>query len=305
MNRCLRLAAVGLSLTLAACQMLPSSSPGPVPGELTAVPFHPQEAYQCGPAALATVLGASGLALAPEALVPEVYLPVRQGSLLPELVAASRRHGRVAYRLDPELAALRTALADGMPVLVLQNLGLSWLPRWHFAVVVGEDRDRQELILRSGRQARQRLSVAVFDRTWARSGRAALVVVAPDALRPWMVSERVLRELAQLERLGQAAAAATGYRQLLSREPAPAVAALGLGNALQSLGDVVGSEQAYRQATALAPELAAAWHNLADLLLGLGRAKEALPLAERAVALQPDPTFIATRDRIRQAQQRP
>lgn len=300
----LRLAAGVLGLSLAACQTLPPS-PGLVPGELATVPFHPQEAYQCGPAALATVLGASGVAIAPDALVPEIYLPARKGALLPELVAASRRHGRVAYRLDPELAAVRAALADGLPVLVLQNLGLSWLPRWHFAVVVGEDRERQELILRSGRQARQRLPVSVFDRTWARGDRAALVVVAPDNLRPWMTSERVLRELAQLERLGQAAGAATGYRQLLRREPAPALAALGLGNALQSVGDAGGAEQAYRRAMSLTPELAAAWHNLADLLLSQGRLVEALPLAERAVALQPSPTFIATRDRIRQAQQQP
>ena len=31
------------------------------------VPFHPQTAFQCGPAALATLLGASGVAVAPEA----------------------------------------------------------------------------------------------------------------------------------------------------------------------------------------------------------------------------------------------
>lgn len=302
MRRYTWLAAALLSLSLAACQALPPPSAGPVPGELTAVPFHPQEDYQCGPAALAMVMGASGLTIAPETLVPEVYLPARQGALLPELIAASRRHGRLAYRLEPELGALRAALADGLPVLVLQNLGLSWAPRWHFAVVVGEDTARRELILRSGRQARQRLPVAVFDRTWARGERAALLVVAPGDVRPWMATDRVLRELAQLERLSQAQAAAEGYRRLLTREQAPAVAALGLGNALQSLGDGAGAEQAYRRATVLAPELAAAWHNWADLLLSQGRAAEALPLAERAVALQPSPAFIATRDRIRQAQ---
>ena len=62
--------------------------------ELTGVPFHPQEEYQCGPAALATVLVHAGVATTPDALVPEVYLPARGGSLQAEMLAAARRHGR-------------------------------------------------------------------------------------------------------------------------------------------------------------------------------------------------------------------
>ena len=54
--------------------------------ELTAVPFHPQELYQCGPAALATVLNWSGEQVRPSALVDEVYLPGRQGSLQLEML---------------------------------------------------------------------------------------------------------------------------------------------------------------------------------------------------------------------------
>src|SRR5207237_7460971 len=43
--------------------------------ELKDVPFFAQDEYQCGPAALATVLANAGLKLTPEQLVPEVYLP--------------------------------------------------------------------------------------------------------------------------------------------------------------------------------------------------------------------------------------
>src|SRR3569623_3188919 len=52
--------------------------------ELAAVPFFPQERYQCGPAALATVLASSGAAVTADELAPQVYLPARQGSLQPE-----------------------------------------------------------------------------------------------------------------------------------------------------------------------------------------------------------------------------
>src|SRR5437868_6842253 len=49
--------------------------------ELKEVPFFPQDEYQCGPAALATVLNTFGVKVTPEELVPEVYLPARKGSL--------------------------------------------------------------------------------------------------------------------------------------------------------------------------------------------------------------------------------
>ncbi|HJU50574.1 MAG TPA: hypothetical protein VJ575_07595, partial [Pseudogulbenkiania sp.] len=45
--------------------------------ELTDTPFFPQEQYQCGPAALATVLTASGKTVAPEELTSQVYVPAR------------------------------------------------------------------------------------------------------------------------------------------------------------------------------------------------------------------------------------
>jgi hypothetical protein len=57
--------------------------------ELTDTPFFPQREYQCGPAALATVLAASEVSVTADALVPEVFLPGRQGSLQSELLAAT------------------------------------------------------------------------------------------------------------------------------------------------------------------------------------------------------------------------
>src|SRR5687767_5382909 len=69
--------------------------------ELNEVPFFPQKDYQCGPASLAMVLTHSGVPVLPEALVDQVWLPSRQGSLQLEMLATPRRHGRVGYRLAP------------------------------------------------------------------------------------------------------------------------------------------------------------------------------------------------------------
>ena len=154
-----RLAGVFVSaLFLAACatppqtrELLTNSTSGLPPAiELTQTPFYPQQQYQCGPAALATVLGAHAVTVTPEALVDAVYVPALQGSLPEEITATARRYQMLAYRLPASLEALLIEIAHGNPVLVMQNLGTRWFQNWHFAVVIGFDLESREVILRSG-----------------------------------------------------------------------------------------------------------------------------------------------------------
>jgi hypothetical protein len=191
-------------LLLAACGIiLPIADNGqdearPPVVELANVPFHPQAAYQCGPAALATVLGAAGVERTPDNLRAAVFLPGRQGSLQAELLAATRRSGLLPYVIDPAPDALFAELAAGHPVLVLQDTG--WLvTRWHYAVVVGYDRPQGQLILRSGTTPRQVTSFASFDRSWARSGRWAFVAVKPQDLPAGATPERLVAAAVALE----------------------------------------------------------------------------------------------------------
>lgn len=136
--------------------------------ELAEVPFFPQEAYQCGPAALATMLTQRGIDTSPDELVDQVYLPGRQGSLQVEMVAAARAHDLLVYPLEPRLEALLTEVAAGNPVLVLQNLAFDRWPQWHFAVVVGYDLTSQTLVLRSGTTRRWTGTFGQFERSWAK-----------------------------------------------------------------------------------------------------------------------------------------
>ena len=68
--------------------------------ELENTPFYPQEAYQCGPAALATVVGQAGVDAPPEALRPLVYLPGREGSLQADMLATPARYGLLAVQVN-------------------------------------------------------------------------------------------------------------------------------------------------------------------------------------------------------------
>ena len=128
------------------------------------------------------MLVATGVAVTAEALVPRVYLPARRGTLQTEMIAATRQFDRVPYVLDPTPEAIAREIRGGRPVLVLQNLGLRSVPRWHYAVVVGVDPERDQLILRSGVRARLALGTRRFASSWSRADRWALVALRPGEL---------------------------------------------------------------------------------------------------------------------------
>jgi hypothetical protein len=256
----------------------------PRQAEVARVPFHPQQEQYCGPAALATVLGWSGLPARQPALASEVFTPGREGTLGHDLVGAARRHGRLAVPIA-DLPSLLDEVAAGHPVLVLQNLGLDWYPQWHFAVAVGYDLDAAELTLRSGAERRHVVALDTFARTWARADRWALVVLPPDRLPAGGDEAAVLSAAAGLERAGHFDDAALAYAAILGGWPGSLAALIGRGNALYAAGDLGGAEAAYRIALERHPGAAAAWNNLADVLAAQGVRAEALVAARRAVEL--------------------
>lgn len=256
----------------------------PERAELARVPFYPQELYQCGPAALATTLVYSGVPTSPEALVSQVYLPEREGALQAEMLAAARRHGRVAYRLAPRLEDLLREVAAGTPVIVLQNLAFTFLPRWHYAVVIGYDQAREEVILRSGTTERLVMTLSNFERTWARGQYWAMVALAPDRLPATAAEDAYVAAVVALERVA-APAAQRAYATALARWPRNLLARIGAGNLAYAMKDFVAAEAAYRQATHDHPQAADAWNNLAQTLFEAGKREEALAAAQRAVAL--------------------
>ncbi|HET9404619.1 MAG TPA: PA2778 family cysteine peptidase [Burkholderiales bacterium] len=276
-------------LSLAGCATpqltaLPAQLPATVPPriELSAVPFYPQEDFQCGPAALATVLADAGVAVSPEALVPQVYLPAREGSLQIELLAAARRHGLAAYPLAPRLADLLQEVAGGAPVIVLQNRAFSFAPLWHYAVVIGYDLPREEIVLRSGTTRRLVMTISNFERTWARSGYWSMMALQPQRLPVTAAEDRYVASVVALERVAPGAAQ-RAYQTALERWPDNLTARIGLGNTAHAQGDFAAAETAYREATRRHPQAADAWNNLAQALLDLRRRDEALLAARRAV----------------------
>jgi tetratricopeptide (TPR) repeat protein len=252
------------------------------PGTVVAVPFYAQEEHQCGPAALAMALGWAGADVGPEALTAEVFTPERKGSLQPDLITAARRHDRVAYVIGG-IDELHAELDAGNPVVVLQNLGLAWIPRRHYAVAVGYHAG--DVVLHTGAHRARRVVERTFANTWERAGAWGLVVLPAGRLPATATEQRWLEAALGLEEAGRFGAAAAAYRAALERWPQSLVASIGLANSLYAAGEVAQAESALRSAVAAHPSSADAWNNLAQALADLGRVDEARTAARTAVGL--------------------
>jgi tetratricopeptide (TPR) repeat protein len=283
------LAAVLMLGALAACSttrvpQLAEIEGLPARAEIASVPFHPQTENQCGPAALAMVLGWSGVPVRPEDVAGQVFTPGREGSLAYDLVAAARRADRLAVPVQG-LEPLLAELAEGHPVLVLQNLGLGWYPQWHYAVAIGYDLEAGTLTLHSGEEAEQIMPLGTFAHTWQRADQWALAVLPPDTLPVKADETSVLQAAVGLEQAGRYEAAVAAYGAALGRWPDSLAALIGLGNARFAAGHLAGAEAAFRTAVSFHPKEAAAWNNLAHVLAQKGELSEALAAAKRAVDL--------------------
>lgn len=251
--------------------------------ELAGVPFFPQTEYQCGPAALATVLAHWKVPVTPDELVSQVYVPARQGSLQVEMLAAARRRGMVSYVLAPRFEDLLREVAAGNPVIVLQDLG-SWpFENWHYAVANGYDLGEGDLMLRSGENRRRVLPNAVFEFSWRKSGYWAMVVLPPERLPATLQEPAALAAIAAFERV-DARRSRGAYEAFLKRWPENTGAMIGLANVHHAAGELREAEAALRRALQRDASSVAVLNNLAQSLSDQGRHEEALPFAERAVA---------------------
>jgi hypothetical protein len=269
--------------------------------DLDATPFFPQEKHQCGPAALATVLTASGLSISAEELVPRVYVPARRGSLQVEMLATTRASGRIPFVIEPKTQALAREVAGGNPVLVLLNLGIKSWPRWHYAVVVGFDSTNQVWWLRSGNKRRDALGLRRFEGAWRRAEYWGFVALEPGKLPSSDNVDRYVAAVAEFERFSKEGAATRAYEAALARGPQSVSLRFGLGNALLADGRRADAEAAFRATLVLDPNHVPARNNLADALRLRGCRAEALQqiaLALRASA--GSPYEAAVRDTLAQ-----
>ena len=281
---------------LGGCQLQPPVSHDRTSSRLS-VPFFAQQEYQCGPAALASVLHAADAPVSPDELVTEVWLPERRGSLAMELAAAARARGRLVYPVNNETQLLEE-LDAGHPVLIRQNLLFDWWPQWHFAVVTGYAAHGEELFLHSGTHRDMRVDRNWFVRRWHKADNEGFVVLTQGTLPALSEATTLLQAIEDVRRSSKSPA--LSYWQVaVARYPDNALMHFAHGNALYQAGNKHAARDAFAGAVALQPGLHAGWNNLASVLLELGLHEEATDAITRALELAPtNALYLETRDDI-------
>jgi len=255
------------------------------PLELTEVPFFPQKEYQCGPAALATLLKHQDIEVDIEELTRRVYIPARKGSLQLELVSAARNYQLIPYILTTEIDDVLREVKAGRPVLVLQNLGVSWYPKWHYAVIVGYDLQEKELILRSGEIERYRLNLYTFEHTWRRSKYWAMILLKPGELPTGGDAWLYMNAIVGFEQTQNWSLLHKAYQTGLQRWPRNRELLMGFGNTLYAQRQLALALKQYEKVIDNEASFAPAYNNAAQVYAEMGQLDKAEQYVQRAISL--------------------
>ncbi len=142
------------------------------------VPFLPQEDDTCGPSSLAMVLRFLGRDVSTAEIVRETRTEGLKGTLITDLADAARRRGLAAEIADLELYVLRERISEGVPVILLVDLGVWVWSRPHYMVAYGWT--AEGVVAHSGHERGKVIPFSTLDAQWARMGRLALLVRRAD-----------------------------------------------------------------------------------------------------------------------------
>jgi len=141
------------------------------------VPFFPQSNYQCGPAALASVLNYYGCQVTPGEIAEAIYEKRLKGTLSIDLTLFARRMGFNARTFKGSISDLKGHISRDRPLIVFQDLGYLLLPIRHFSVAIGYDDAEGILVLHSGKRAKKATPYKGFLRSWGKMDNWTLLVL--------------------------------------------------------------------------------------------------------------------------------
>lgn len=228
---------------------------------MNTVPFIPQPKGDCGPTALTMAMQKIEHPITVEQVRPLVLTPDKNGSLPTNMTGAVRTLGLLGVSVS-DMTALVSELSVGHPVVVMQNLGFSWWPSWHYVVVVGYDLDQQMIYSHSGSKKSMSMPMTYFERHWRLANHWGLAVLKPGELSASGDELAHLKAASGLEAASRMQEAKLAYVSLLTKWPKSLAAYVGLGNVAYHQKDFKASETYLLQGLKHHPESKVLQNNL-------------------------------------------
>lgn len=131
------------------------------------VPFYSQLSYQCGPASLAGVLNFYGEAETPDKIARAIFRDNIRGTVTLDMVLYAREKGFSARWYSGSPHDIQCAVDGGVPLIVMVDLGVANLSKYHYMVVVGYEPGG--VIVNSGKEREKLMLWDRFLSPWKRT----------------------------------------------------------------------------------------------------------------------------------------
>jgi hypothetical protein len=206
-------------------------------------------------------LNFSGSTITAEELATQVFTPGSNGSLQTDLISGARRQGYFAIPIKG-LPSLLKEIAAGHPVIVFENIGLNWMPMWHYSLVIGYDLSAQEITMHTGIDQAKSIDMRVFERSWMLGNYWGLVVLATDKLSTTSSELDHSIAAAGIESAGVFDKAKQAYETILAKWPYSLSASIGGANIAYKNKNYTKAVHLLKLALSYHPQSTIARHNL-------------------------------------------
>lgn len=238
----------------------------------------------CGPATLAMVLQHAGKKISLKEITSQSFTAKAQGTFQADMLSTVRHQGMLTLPVR-DLDSLVKEVSAGNPVIVFQNLGFSWWPQWHYAVVSGHDFTGPDIYLHTGDKKFAKFDMRFFERSWKLGGFWGIVVMRPDQLSASGSELEHAEAAALLEQINKLTEAHTAFVSILKRWPQSLAALIGLGNIAYANNQFQQAVVYLEQGVRHHPLSAIAWHNLALAQGAAGKRELAKKSALKSIEL--------------------
>lgn len=140
------------------------------------VPFVRQKDKFCGPAAMASVMNFYGQNVSQDQIAKEVYSPELKGALISDMENFARGMGYNASTTNGDENTLISLVDEGIPSIILVDLGIWVVSVPHYYVVYGYNKSNETFIINTGFTRNKEIKFKDLDKEWEKMNRLMLIV---------------------------------------------------------------------------------------------------------------------------------